>query len=160
MACLSVSSTWIYNNPISQYTHLKPGGHSLQSFYLGVLQGGVSGNGAEHFQDLVQSSLERVKLPKNVHLAEVELPLWGSLLQLLLGFMETPLVLLKSTIWHKTKMVTSSCITRWDGRKTLHSFSNQEKDGVFICICMLVYYRNSNEMILNKNSNNMHVIDI
>lgn len=56
-------------------THLKPGGHGLQSFYLRVLQGRVGGNGAEHFQDLVESSLECVKFPKNVHLTEVKLSL-------------------------------------------------------------------------------------
>ena len=75
-------------------THLEPGGRGLQALDLGVLQGGVGGDGGKQLQDLGEPSLEGVKLPEDVHLAEVELPLRRRLLQLLLGLVEIPLVLL------------------------------------------------------------------
>lgn len=77
---------------------MKPSGHGLQPLYLRVLQGSVCGDGAEHFQDLVESSLECVKLSKNVHLAEVKLSLGGGLFELLLRFVEILLVLLENTV--------------------------------------------------------------
>lgn len=81
----------------SPNTYLKPRGHGFKALYLGVLQCRVGGNGAEHLQDLVEPSLECVKLSENVHLTEVKLPLVGRLLQLLFGLVETPLVLLEDT---------------------------------------------------------------
>lgn len=75
-------------------THLKPGGHGLQPLYLGVLQDRVGGDGGKQLQDLSEATLERVKFPKYVHLAEVELSLQRGLFQLLLGFVEVPLVFL------------------------------------------------------------------
>ena len=81
---------------VDQYhtTHLEPCGHCLQALYLGVLEGGVRGDGGKQLQDLGEASLERVELPEDVHLAEVKLPLRRSLFQLLLGLVEIPLVLL------------------------------------------------------------------
>lgn len=87
-------TTRVQTCPGHKKTYLELCGHDFKAFYLWVLQGGVGGNGTEHLQDLVEPPLERVKLSKNVHLTEVELPLVGSLLELLFGLVETMLVLL------------------------------------------------------------------
>lgn len=87
---------------------MKPCGHGFEALYLRVLQGRVGRNGAEHLQDLVEPSLERVELSENVHLAEVKLPLVGGLLQLLFGLVETPLVLLKDAFEATTSMTLFS----------------------------------------------------
>jgi len=118
-ACLQYENASIitWSNKI---TYLKPGGHGFQPFNLRILQCRVGGNGAEHFEDLLETSLECVKLPKYVHLTEVKLSLWGSLFQFFLGFMETQLVLLdnatKSVIFiqpastYRKKKIFATCI--------------------------------------------------
>ena len=59
--------------PMGACPNLKPGCQGFQALYLGVLQSGVRVDGVKHLQDLVQASLERVELPKNVHLTEVKM---------------------------------------------------------------------------------------
>lgn len=61
------------NSLIYMCTHLEFCSQGLQSNNVRILQHRVGGNRVEHFQNLVESSLERVKLPKNVLLTEVEL---------------------------------------------------------------------------------------
>lgn len=57
---------------IKRSTYFESGGNGFKPFNLGVLQYRVSGNYAEHLQNLLHPALEGIKLPEKVRLAEVE----------------------------------------------------------------------------------------